>query len=57
MTSADRIRAMTNEELEEALNDYECFSCLALKYCETHRADDKICSDIFLEWLKQEVKE
>ena len=59
-TNADRIRAMTDEELSEFLaeertapscigkchNDYEIYGELRT-----------FCSDCWLEWLKEEVKE
>lgn len=44
-TNADRIRAMTNEELAEWINKHDCYTNL-------YGHDSK---DAILDWLKQEV--
>lgn len=63
MTNADRIRAMTDEELAAFL---ECFGCC--HYCSEHerlsdnrflrdeRCDEK-CQEHCLEWLKQPAED
>ena len=63
MTNADRIRAMSDEELAVFL---ECFGCC--HYCSEHerlsdnrwysdeRCDEK-CAEHCLEWLEQPVEE
>ena len=52
MTNADRIRAMTDEELSETIKcPYPGLECL-------HVNDDNYpCSKCKLDWLKQEVAE
>ena len=56
-TNADRIRAMTDEELAKLLSDPcpgdlepadSCFYSIA-------DGDDTVCVDCWLEWLKQEA--
>lgn len=55
-TNADRIRAMTDEELADFLchivsnNTVNCANCLAEDFCRMGRNG-------FKEWLKQEVEE
>lgn len=49
-TNADRIRAMTDEELAEFLAEYRC----------THKAPhcmEANCAQCWLEWLRQETEE
>lgn len=59
-TNADRIRAMSDEELAEFLTEYEiCTNC---KYLASKCEFDGICTKGFAsamayEWLKSEVKE
>lgn len=49
MTNADRIRAMTDEELAELLRDYQCNTCDFIGFCEQ---TDKCKEEIF-KWLKE----
>lgn len=53
ITNADRIRAMTDEELAELCQN----SCCREGYddCPTQFYGD--CEDCWLDWLKQEVEE
>lgn len=57
-TKADRIRAMTDEELADFINDAE-FGFLdrpgMCDVCDHHVV--KACRDCWLEWLKQKVEE
>ena len=50
-TNADRIRAMSDEELAEFLIDHHRYPC---KYCSGCPLE---CSDGLMQWLKSEVKE
>lgn len=61
MTNADRIRAMTDEELAEwirAVSPYEeyCGCCPAEGFCNTSYKGME-CKDIVRLWLQQPVKE
>lgn len=58
MTNADRIRAMTDEELAAAMVHIgECGNnCPMHAYCET-RTYPRACRDTLLEWLQKEVTE
>lgn len=49
MTNADRIRAMTDEELAKHFSIY----CWSDNWCGHHRD----CEACWLDWLKQEAKE
>ena len=55
-TRADRIRAMTDEELAELFDswvqDCDCNAVPCHNYCSTDRTD---CKKNWLDWLKQEV--
>ena len=53
MTNADRIRAMSDEELAELI-DRETDSCAPTGDCEKMSRDCKAC---WLEWLQQPVEE
>ena len=53
-TNADRIRAMTDEELAEVLRDAQCNTC-AWQGNDCDYADE--CKAEKLEWLKQEIKD
>ena len=61
MTNADRIRAMTDEELMEFL-EHDCWS---IDYCKKDAPIDQetkecllpSCKQCWLEWLKQEADE
>ena len=48
-TNADRIRAMTDEELAEKLSSFRC----PQKWCFPD--DGKNCKSCWLDWLKQEA--
>lgn len=56
ITNADRIRAMSDEELAKQFNDvrasFKCVICGDGKRC---LAFDE-CEDCWLDWMKQEVK-
>ena len=52
-TNADRIRAMTDEEMAELLRDYQCNTCDFSGFCEE---TDKCKEEIF-KWLTQEVQQ
>lgn len=54
-TNADRIRAMTDEELADLLSCSMCSLCVLHYYCKENR-NNRNCDDVILEWLKQEVK-
>lgn len=59
MTNADKIRAMTDEELAEWVRRYgDCIltHCCASDIC-VPTMEDMSCEDWVLEWLKQEVKD
>lgn len=51
-TYADRIRAMTDEELATFLCEYGDCPCVGDKFCERGTR----CEDAVLMWLKQEAK-
>ena len=51
-TNADRIRAMTNEELAEFM---DCYCVSASWECPRHH--EIKCHECWLEWLKQEVSD
>lgn len=50
-SNADRIRAMTDEELAQLLRDYECNRCDWCGLCE----EEEKCQKEILDWLKQEA--
>lgn len=50
-TNADRIRAMSDEELAQALRDYECNRCDGYGFCK----EEQKCQKEILDWLKQEA--
>lgn len=53
MTNADRIRAMTDEELAELMMfSCECFCTAEKSGC---MENDRTCKQAWLEWFKQEV--
>lgn len=60
-TNADRIRAMSDEELATFLvQTMTCTACRDMHGGECPKPKDykeKKCSDMILEWLKQETKE
>lgn len=54
-TNADRIRAMTDEELAEQMCDHTCMLC-PIEGCEGRIEEGrKKCKQYWLDWLKQEV--
>lgn len=57
MTNADRIRAMTDEEMAKWFCDKVSCGCECLALCRNCGRDDKSCSQAWLNWLKQEVQE
>lgn len=53
MANGDAIRAMTDEELAERMDDnIRCFSCWLEDECY-----GKSCKEMFLEWLRSPVEE
>lgn len=58
MSNADRIRAMTDEELADFINDTE-YGFIdrpgMCDVCDHHRI--KACCECWLEWLKREADE
>ena len=53
MTNADKIRAMTDEELAERLLDYA--KIIAKQACDNFEMEETFIEDA-LDWLKQEVE-
>lgn len=54
-TNADRVRAMTDEELAELVCDHACMLC-PIEGCEGRMEEGREkCKQRWLEWLKQEV--
>ena len=52
MTNADRIRAMSDEELIELLKDFSAFACIFPdKDCE-----ENSCVECVTKWIKEEVQ-
>ena len=57
-TNADRIRAMTDEQLAELIDKTSCGLCSLLGIRDLCRASkDKNCFEIVMAWLKQPAKE
>lgn len=57
MTNADKIRAMTDEELADKLAFYlDCDNC-PFHGCSHFVHNYKICREAVFDWLKQEVSE
>ena len=55
VTNADRIRAMTDEELAELVCDHVCMLC-PIEGCEGRIEEGrKKCKQHWLDWLKREV--
>lgn len=52
-TQADKIRAMSDEELAEFINRKIACDCCSAKHCNS----DERCEVDILQWLKSEVKE
>ena len=56
-THSDLIRSMTDEDLAEWINEwFDCGNCAEF-FGNTPCSKDKDCIKVWLEWLKQEVKE
>ena len=54
MTNADRIRAMTDEELAEMMAHGNCGYCKIHDYCFSQKGVD--CDEAWLDWLKSPVE-
>lgn len=55
-TNADRIRAMTDEELAEYVFELANYACPPEKnYAQLTCGKNPKCSDCWLKWLKQEA--
>lgn len=55
ITNADRIRAMTDEELAEQMCDHTCMLC-PIEGCEGRIEEGrKKCKQYWLDWLKREI--
>lgn len=61
VTNADRIRAMSDEELAAFLERVHVDPCSAccdnLYWCRRNNAPEPICKNHFLEWLQQPAEE
>ena len=55
ITNADRIRAMTDEELAEFLTPVKCVDCHLLDCGVEEIGDNRTCEQRIRDWLKQEV--
>ena len=56
-TNADRIRAMSDEELAEFMEcNVGCDDCRFFTICRS-APQDRVCSEYWLDWLKEEVEE
>lgn len=53
-TNADRIRAMTDEELAEFITPVKCVDCHLLDCGIGEIGNNKSCTERILDWLKQE---
>lgn len=60
-TNADRIRAMSDEELAEFLDKVHASACEAccnnLNFCRRNNAVEPICKRHYLDWLQQKPAE
>ena len=60
-TNADRIRSMSDEELEaflERVHENPCDACCGnWGQCRRNNAPEPICKNHFLEWLQQPAEE
>ena len=54
-TNADRIRAMTDEELARLFADENCGYCRVHDFCFAKGCQIN-CEDVWLDWLKEEEK-
>lgn len=61
MTNADRIRAMSDEDLAaflERVHEAPCSACCDnLYWCRRNNAPEPVCKKHFLEWLQQPAEE
>lgn len=57
-SNADRVRAMTDEELSVFLDDISngCDNCPKRRYC-LFDTEEENCCDAYLKWLKEEVED
>lgn len=55
-TNADRIRAMSDEELSSWINDHADCNCRCEAWKDGCMDSDSTCMAAWLEWLKEEVK-
>ena len=55
-TNADRIRAMTDEELAHILATHDCYDCILDEYHVCESVDGRCGSERVLNWLKQEAE-
>ena len=56
ISNADRIRAMTDEELAQLFADDNCGYCRIHDFCFAKGCQIN-CEDVWLDWLKQEASE
>ncbi len=56
ITNADKIRAMTDEELAQLFADDNCGYCRIHDFCFAKGCRIN-CEDVWLDWLKQEAGE
>lgn len=56
ITNADRIRAMTDEELAELFANDNCGYCRIHDFCFAKGCAIN-CEDVWLDWLKQEARD
>lgn len=55
MTNADKIRAMTDEQLSQFFDEnVGCGDCRIYNFCTKKIGE---CDKVWLEWLKQEVED
>lgn len=54
VTNADRIRAMTDEELADLFANYECGYCRIHDFCVAQE-NGRNCEASWLDWLRQEA--
>ena len=57
MTNADRIRAMTDEELADIMGPYECVGCPVETENGECLQEGENCHKALLRWLKSPVEE
>ena len=55
-TNADRIRAMTDEELAKTFADYVYCHCCPIPYCKVRFTMERLgCQANWIDWLRQEA--